>query len=579
MKEETANLRWQTQIISYVALRTNKLIEGQKKTTLADRYNYITSSLDRVGLVTTLPEQDWVEAKPLELLRIYNPETLTWERIDFLLIGILSETFGVYKEIDVVTLAQAIFHRYRSDDNRRTPKPYQGSRYLLFANGVFDAKTRELIPIEKPVIDVPIMDDEPDQTVKIIVPQSSTLEIGTSAKEDNSKDVEDVVLPFVGFSEKHKHFFNLDLKIDNPVFAGTGQNNTWTPEDWLRLTANGNADEAEYLAQILGVMLVPNHSFNAFIEINGQSSGGKTTLINIVSAIYGGNPGVSTGYVMDDLSDRFPFRGTVNRETAFVSITETNGARLQSSGISLINSFANQEMQMKQMGTTSLTLTPPPLLVLEGKGWVLFDSTKTGIARRLLPVDIQNAQTAQYRNTRFGKLVFENPQVLHYFAKRAVLAYADLTKGNDNFMFNLDNVKTLPDFAQKWHTDAVNAGDDQMEAFTERMRDILKVGYISETMLYDLYISSIHFDDPDVSFVRTRRTFKEASLVYLGEYFEIEHINENMRVTNEDNLAIDFKTLNETMPSPDSIKSYGKSSEALYKSRHWLKITAIKDVD
>jgi hypothetical protein len=590
MKEDKTDLRWQNQLITYVARRTEYLASqsDSKKVSVAEKYEYISRAIDSGGVVVTLPEDEWVVGKkPLDLLRAYNPETLTWERIDFLLMGILNETFGIYKEQDILTLAQNIFHRVRSIPTRRTPRVYRGSRYILFSNGIFDAKTRELIPIDIETQNLPIEGadgaiynpDVDESYVTVLRPQSRSLEISTTAEDDTDADTITKPIPFIGFTEKHKHHFDLDLTVTNPSFAGYGDSDTWTPEDWLTRTSNNDQDQADFLAKILGVMLVPNHSFNAFIEINGESSGGKTTLINLVNAIYGHNPGVSTGYTLDDLSDRFPFRGTVNRDTAFVHITETNGARLNSSGISLVNSFANQEMQMKQMGTESLTLTPPPLLVLEGKGWVLFDSTKTGIARRLLPIDIRGAQTARYRNKRYGKLIFENKTVLAYFAKRAVLAYADLTQGDDNYMFNLDDITTMPEFVQAWHINAVNAGDEQMQSYSERMQDVLTDGFISSDLLYDLYKESVLFDDPDTKFIRHRRSFEEAFTVYLREFFEFEKVKDLMRVTNTHELAINFNKLTDVMPTPDSLKSYAKSADAMYKSRKWYKVTKLPDKD
>lgn len=577
MKETDEELRWQNQLISYVSKRTQFLMtqSDKKKISMADSYQIISNVLDGSASLGALPEEEWTSGKkPIELIRAYNPETLTWERIDFLLMGILNETFGIYKEQDITVLAQNIFHRIRTNPYRRVPTVYHGSRYILFRNGIFDAKTRQLIPITYETQAFPVEDGNPEsEMIKLLLPQSQTLDIATSASEVTSEQERPTPLPLVGFTDKHKHNFDLDLTLENPEYAGYGDSDTWTPEGWLSRTANCDPAQTEYLAQLLGVMLVPNHSFNAFIEINGESSGGKTTLINIVSAIYGGNPGVSTGYVLDDLRDRFPFRGTINRDTVMAHITEINGARLNESNIALINSFANQEMQMRQMSDVSVNLTPPPLLVMEGKGWVLFDSTKTGVARRLLPLDITKAQTAQYRNKRYGKLIFENTKVLQYFAKRAVLAYADLINGSDNFMFNLDDMTTMPAFVQTWHAQAVVAGDDQMETFSERMQMILTEGFISENLLYDLYQESVRFDDPETTFIRHRRSFKDAFFNRPLDGLVFEQVVDPMRVTNADDLAIDFKQLSETMPTPDSLKSYGKSADSKYKNKKWYKVT------
>lgn len=58
------------------------------------------------------------------------------------------------------------------------------------------------------------------------------------------------------------------------------------------------------------MLLILNHSFNAFIEINDKSNSSKTTLTEIVKGIYGqDNDSVSANYTLDSLNDNFPFRG------------------------------------------------------------------------------------------------------------------------------------------------------------------------------------------------------------------------------------------------------------------------------
>lgn len=552
-------LKWQDQLIKYITQATNariaKLVtnnnESDKpaKITVAVKYKIIVDVLQEVSLVSTLPDSLWShEDKTIDLLRVYNPDTISWEHIDFLLMGLLSGIFGLYQDSDINKLSNYIFNTYRTAEYPSVPEPYSGSRYVLFSNGIFDAKQRKMLDIKRNIIKS--SPSERLAPIDVILPQDFTLEVN----EDT------LPLPYIGFTDKHKHYFDLDLDAENPEYAGSEEGGKWTPEDWLVKTANGRTDQADYIMQLLGVMLVPHHSFNAFIEINGLSSGGKTTLINFVSDIYGNNKGVMLGYTLDDLNDTFPFRGNIDGQSAFVHITETNGAGLKQSGIALINSFANQEMQMKQMGASSITLTPPPLLVMEGKGWVLFDSTKTGIARRLLPIDITKSETAKYRNLRYGKQVFKRKRVLAYMAKRAMLAYADLTKGDDNFMFNIDDVETLPPFAQRWHIEAVNAGDDLMKRFTERMSRVLTDGKISSDLLYDLYEQSVHFDNPEEKYMRSRRTFKEAVQIFLRDEFELTPIEDMMKVEDEKRLGIDFNELDSIMQRPDSLLNYERNS-------------------
>lgn len=555
------NIEWEQQLIKYVVEKTSHELADIEKPSIPMKFQLLNKALSDIALIGVLKQEMWTfESKPIELLRIYNPDSLTWERMDFVLMGLLSGILGVYQDSDVAKLSAFLFNIYRKSDYLRVPDEYSGSRYVLFDNGVFDSKDKKLIPIPRNIKSLePYEHGKPIDV--ILIDDTVQLEIYG----------ENIVLPFIGFSEKHKHHFKLDLEAPNKAYKSNSINVDWTPKEWLLKTVGGNKEEAKFLLQVLGVMLVPNHSFNAFVEINGASSSGKTTLVNIVNSIYGGNKGVMLGYTLDDLNDTFPFRGNINRETVLVHITETNGSGLKSSGISLINSFANQSMQMKQMGSTSIMLTPPPILVLEGKGWVLFDSTKTGIARRLLPIDITSSTTFNYRNLRYGKRIFLRPKVLAWFAKEIMLAYADLTKGDDDYMFNIDNVESLPEFARRWHLDAINAGDDLMNRFIERIEPTLKTGYISTQLLYELYIESVKLDNPDEKYMRHSKSFKEAVKVYLSKDFKLTKIDALMCFERKD-LGINIESVEESIPVPYGLKNYKNSKYARYRQLDWYRI-------
>ena len=119
--------------------------------------------------------------------------------------------------------------------------------------------------------------------------------------------------PTLAFTEKHKHHFELDLNAELPHYKNANKDEKdWDPETWLLKTCGNNKTQANFLLQIMGVMLVPNHAFNMFIEINGKSNSGKTTLLNIVKSIYSGQKDndlrIKLNYTLNDLNDTFPFR-------------------------------------------------------------------------------------------------------------------------------------------------------------------------------------------------------------------------------------------------------------------------------
>lgn len=537
----------------------------QKINTVAQVIPILADAMMDTMTLALRPERYWDGTQPHENVLMYNPDTLSWQSMEYFSLLALSAVIPSATLSQGWALGNYLFtHIHLQHLDWKVPEPYSGSRYVLFDNGIFDAKNKQLIPIHEDYIDYYPGGNSPVMTA--VLGQVQTLDVDGKKK----------TLAQMGFTDKHVHHFSLDLNAPNPEYASNVPDVKWTPKDWTLKTSNNRSDEANYLLRCLGTMLVPNHSFNAFLEINGLSGGGKTKLVEIVKSIYGReSTAVKTGFTLDDVSDNFPFRGTVTQDTALAHITETNGAGLKNSTIPLINSFANSEMQIKQLGGVSVELTPPPFLVMEGKGWVLFDNTKTGVARRLLPLDISKAQTKHYLCRRYGKDVFMQPKVLAWFAKEAMLAYADMTKGNDHFKFSIDNIKTLPKFAQKWHLDAINAGDDVMNQFVERMKHILKPGYISTELLFKLYQQSALLDDPD-AFQRKLRSFKEAILVYLRQSFNLEKIKQPAKFS-EEQLAFSFDELQKMLPLPPEISNYATTKFAKYTTTNWYKLTYKKD--
>lgn len=60
-------------------------------------------------------------------------------------------------------------------------------------------------------------------------------------------DNRDAPLPEVGFTEKNKHFFNLDLNATLPQYQGSEPHTTWDPETWLLKTTNNDPNQSLFL--------------------------------------------------------------------------------------------------------------------------------------------------------------------------------------------------------------------------------------------------------------------------------------------------------------------------------------------
>lgn len=558
----TEKFEWKNALSECVVSRYNKMT-GKKS--LIEIFGIIYEVLSENVVIGLPPSSEYRDADipdKSDIIRIFNPERNMWESPKLIFGTMLKDMDIAYTNTDLIKLANYVFESMRDDEVKIIPPIYDGCRYLVYANGILDVKTMVLIkPQSQPNVNgVPVPD-------------------GNQLFELDNKPCS---ICDMGFTGKHMHSIDFVANPAEPQYDaepvyyddGTLKYNTWTPFEWLAHTAGDDIAQADYIITLIGIMLVPNHSFNCFMEINGSSGSGKTTLIDIVAGIYGDkSSSLSLNHTLTEMQAAIPFRGTVNEHTNLVHVTEVNGAGLSASTISLINNFANRKMMMYQMGAKSVELTPPPLLVLDGVNWALFDNTKSGIARRLLPLDITNAKTGDYGNKDYGKDVFTQPQVITWFNWMAVNALHELTHGSDTFKFRLDNNETLPDFAREWHRMAVNAGDKLIEQFVTRIEDKLHTGYLPISLMYECYKISYMLDGGNEKYIRQERSFAEAFKMYLeNDGYTIESYDTQSLKCNEEDLGIDFDMLSDDMELPDDAKNYESSKYARYPAFGWLRI-------
>ena len=584
LTQEELNQIWITQIGRVVAFRMHDLFDSynNKRPPVDEIYKNIFRSLQGCNVhFGLLPDSQWDDkADLIDLIRVYNPATFAWESPRYLLEHCLYSAIGTTRPQQHDALVELIWNSlFQAKNQARVPEPYHGSRYVLFKNGIFDAKHPEsLIKLHTNWQKAPIKTKEP--ILVPIVDKSLTLEFDVKDPDSNKLSTVNIPIYEVGFTQKHLHDieFNPDQKV--PVYPlqndGDGY---WNPGDWLLKTVDNDHDKFRFLLMNIGCMLVPNHSFNCFWEINGDSNSGKTTLMNIVHHIYGmQNENVTMGNTLGDLQGPFPFRGTLTPDTTLVHITEINGANIRANDgtINLIDSFGNQSMMAKQMGKESISLTPPPLLVMEGKGWITFDATKTGISRRLMPIDISDAKTAGYY-AAMGKSVFNQPDVISWFAKAALFAYAEYTQGDDNFMFELSDVRgALPRFAQQWHTNAINAGDENTRNFIERLSDALQGGLLPLKLVHQLYQQSCSMDGVETEYRKGLRNFSRAFILLLRDAgWRVEQLSRT-NAHQEDELGLDFDVLGRALNvrSIKAVTNYRNSEYAQYDNQvNWIKIS------
>lgn len=559
--KKTKTFEWQNSLCkAYDAKVPNKT----EKRPMIETFEHIFSVVEENVIFAIVPPDQWQKddlANRNNLLRVFNPETSFWETPVDLFSAMLQNAGIAYGKNELTKLGNYVFEELRRNEVQIVPKPYSNCRYLVYQNGILDVFT-----------------------LTLITPETELNGNGVPMPKKDKKfelDGQPCYIFDMGFTKKHMHHIDYVSAPECPSYdavpvydsEGNLKYEDWNPLVWALKTNDGDDRKNDYMFELLGVMIVPNHRFNCFIEINGTSSGGKTTLINIVKNIYGSPETLKLNCTLDEMNAQIPFRGTVDKTTNLVHVTEVNGAGLKANTISLVNNFANESMSMIQMGEKSVQLTPPPLLVMEGVNWALFDNTKSGIARRLVPLDITKADTKDYQNDKYAKEVFDQKDMIEWFNYMAVLGLQSLINGNEHFMFQVDKVKTLPKFARVWHNQAVNAGDKLIEQFVSRIEDTLHAGYLPMELVYQLYVESARLDNGDDVFTRNIHSFTKAFNMYLKEDgYEVEECEKPVKCSEFD-LGIDFKALSEEMSLPQDASNYADSKYARYPINGWLRIT------
>lgn len=215
-------------------------------------------------------------------------------------------------------------------------------------------------------------------------------------------------------------------------------------------------------------------------------------------------------------------------------------------------------------------LNPLPLLVIESEGWLKFNDVKntgSGINRRLLPLDLTESDD----KCHFPLSVFKNKEVIDWFNWQALVALHDLTEGNENFIFEIDDIKTLPDFARRWHFTAVNGDDEYMKHFIEYLTPALHVGYLPIPLMYQLYSGLARLENRD-EYIKSPKSFKDVFCTYLDEEYGIENYGGTLRKIEEEELGIDFSELNNMIELSKDINEYRNSIYAKYPIPDWIQI-------
>lgn len=544
--------------------------EGKALKNMDDRINYVSQQIIQEFDIR-YGRHKYNDAHSLnatKTLMIFNPYGFIWlpyETVADALTSSLNKHLSADSHVEA--LADAIASHLGTPMPRNTvPASYSSTRYQLFLNGIYDMKD-----------DMFMEYDSGDLT------QESELYIKKNKK---------VKITDVGFTEKHVHNILFDMKPQAPIFEdeleiGHPDGEDWDFRTWLLKINNNDPKKVQWLLYVMGLCMLPNVNIGANIMLRGDSGSGKSTIGTLISKVFTGSDD-GYGYLYDNtvnglinnqnsadtMNEDFPFRGSLTPKVNFVHLSEMNGTRMSEGAATLYDKFADNDLDAKQLHSTSHKLTPSPTLFIEGTKWANFDTVKNGVERRTLPISITptedlNNYTAEETDK---KELFENDLILTWLVRHCFKAIREVrgTQRLNNIHVNLMK-EQLPDFVKKWHEEIVSGGDE-ISAFYDLIKDaIIPEKPISYEMLHHLYIENSH--RRGVKYTKNRNNFIESIDAKLeSQNYKIERINRRFREENYENIGLDTKVIAEMIELPVELTKaqYTVNGYGRFMSHDWF---------
>lgn len=409
---------------------------------------------------------------------IFNPLTGVWTHDEDLFYSLLT-AIKPYSTVHMLDTLMRTFAAQARNANRYI-KPYSGSRYLLFTNGVVDIKDMSLH----------------DLTESFVRRQNFT---------ERSK----LNIPFV-------HNPPLPQIKEGRVAGGD-----WNPQDFISAYGNNEPERVQFFLFGLSLGLFGAHNFGVHFDIQGESRWGKTTISEIFNQLYENRTVIIS---FTSLNGRFPFT-SYPMSTSLIWVKECNiGTDPLSDeyGTVVYDGLADNQVRFEVKSGNDIVLSNPPPVFIDGTQFIQAREINTGPAGRTLAYKLP-PMTQELRDQAYASNIVESlhrVDVLQWLVYHMMEAYRAIIPANrqGDLKLNLSHagdLDLLPEFAQSWRREFASDSTDLNQWYTEEIDPYLstdpkKPSLMHNRILYELYSAAylrLHPHDRHMSKAKTTDYF------------------------------------------------------------------------
>ena len=483
-----------------------------------------------------------------EALAIFNPLSGLWVHSEDDLIAMLTVVKPALHQGNVNTAI--MYWAAQANKADRYLKPYSGSRYLAFKNGVLDIISGDLLPLNH-------------DTVK-------------------------------GLELTSRHLIQIDYTPEPTLitYPNDGINGgDWNIDQFISAYADNNPEIKEYLLFGLSLGLFPNHTFGVTFDIQGESGSGKSTLSTIYKGLYG--PKRVQEIIFSDMNKDFPLN-SYNYDTAVIWAKECNiGSNDLSDeyGVNFYDSLSDPSARIPVKHAGDIIVENPPQLFVDGTVFISADELNSGVSRRTLAFKLPSPMDAlrdqYYSNNILDHLMEET--TLQWLVVEMIKAYKSVVPDHRwaNFKMNLglkSDVALLPKAARDWRYEFVSADANLRLFFEDQVKEALLVddplAWVNDDFFHRVYLGYYAQKNPqDKSYRFAKRLpnftkilhqiFEEEGLIRI-EYRD-SGLRNRKRISNYKSWGFDWDTFLEMWMMPENLETgnapeiYNKKVAGMYR--------------